>query len=66
MRRAIWMGCVLAAAGCQTVEVKVDYLLSGVHVAAKFEARDPQPPVAMADTTSAPEQVARVPDNTLL
>jgi hypothetical protein len=43
MRRKIWMWmCLLliAATGCQSVEVAVSHPLTGVHVVAKFQACD--------------------------
>jgi hypothetical protein len=33
-------GVVLAASGCRTVDVAVDYPLASVHVVAKFEGRE--------------------------
>jgi hypothetical protein len=42
MRSTFWILVLVAASGCKTVEVAVNYPLAGVHIVAKFEARDDQ------------------------
>lgn len=38
--RLILLVLVASCSACQTVEFKVDHSMTGVHVAAKFEAKD--------------------------
>lgn len=38
--RLIWMLVVISALGCKTAEFAVDHSMTGIHVAAKFEAKD--------------------------
>lgn len=44
-RTILLMLLALGLSGCKTAEVVVDYPVTGIRVAAKFEARDPAPAV---------------------
>jgi hypothetical protein len=51
--RLVLLLAVVLSGGCQTAEIAVDHSLTGIHVAAKFEAKD------AAKDTLAQSQVAQ-------
>ena len=44
MRAILLLLASITAGGCKTAEFAVDHSMTGIHVAAKFEAKDTQPP----------------------
>ncbi len=58
MRAILLLLSSLTAGGCKTAEFAVDHSMTGIHVAAKFEAKDSAGPSSVGSDWNGGDQVA--------